>query len=564
MQKLSHQTRILIWFLVATVILCANMALIYSSYRQLEREERWVDHTHEVIRDLEGIISDLKDVQSAQRGYLITGSKEYLVPYETALPELEKHTTQLEKLVADSSEQTARLATLKNRIASRLATAANVIEVFDREGREAAFAMVRRGTGEGLMTEIRAGIAEMINYEEQLLSIRQHNVDAAAGVTIRFSLIGLVLFISLLAFVFWLIAQESRKREGIERSLQRALQSMRESSQDERTISEMSDYLQSCKTTEEAYTLIGKVLPKVLVETSGSIAVYNNSKNLIETKLTWGSAVAAESEFVPEECWGLRQGYPHISTPHGNSPTCSHIKVLPSGGAMCYPMQAHGEALGLFLAAPDGAAPLSEYQQKLIKRVGEQVSLAISNLKLQNRLRNQSIRDPMTGLYNRRYLEETMEQALSRAKRYEQPVTVFMLDIDHFKKFNDTMGHDAGDALLVKFAQVMQHNVRQEDVVCRYGGEEFIILLPNTSAQDAVTVAGKLCEATRRIKMSNGKQELPPVTVSIGIATYPQHSTTSADLISAADAALYAAKNGGRNQFKTADDLQEVGSSGGI
>src|SRR5690606_3673426 len=149
-------------------------------------------------------------------------------------------------------------------------------------------------------------------------------------------------------------------------------------------------------------------------------------------------------------------------------------QVLVDNRHLCLPMIAQGEMLGV-LTLSSGTAVTSENREIAIAAC-EQISLAMANLKLQETLRSQSLRDPLTGLFNRRYLEASFEREIQRAERRQQPLSLLMIDIDHFKRFNDTFGHDAGDALLAQFGSLLGRVVRSDDVICRYGGEEFTIL----------------------------------------------------------------------------------------
>ena len=181
--------------------------------------------------------------------------------------------------------------------------------------------------------------------------------------------------------------------------------------------------------------------------------------------------------------------------------------------------------------------------------------MALANLRLREILRNQSIRDPLTGLYNRRYLEESFDRELRRAVRHQHRLSVLMLDVDHFKTFNDRYGHDAGDAVLRSLAEVMQQIFRGEDMVCRYGGEEFAVILSDTGGESALPIAAKLSERVQRISIRAAGQELPPITISGGLAEFPTDGTAPDQLLRAADERLYEAKHTGRNRILTSAGL---------
>ena len=189
-----------------------------------------------------------------------------------------------------------------------------------------------------------------------------------------------------------------------------------------------------------------------------------------------------------------------------------------------------------------------ELRHQLAAALAEQAGLALANLRLRESLRQQSIRDPLTGLYNRRYMNETMRHELSWAQRKNSNLALAIIDVDHFKQFNDSYGHDAGDYVLQGVATVLEEHVRQSDVVCRFGGEEFVVLLPGISHALAQERAGDLLAAIRNLELQHGGRPLGQITASLGLAFYPIHGNTPETLIEAADAALYQAKAAGRNQ----------------
>jgi hypothetical protein len=178
----------------------------------------------------------------------------------------------------------------------------------------------------------------------------------------------------------------------------------------------------------------------------------------------------------------------------------------------------------------------------------ELLSLSISNIRLSETLRTQSIKDLLTGLFNRRHMEECLQREIWRASRNGRQIGVIMADIDRFKTFNDTYGHGAGDYVLSAFGNLVNTEIRGSDIACRYGGEEFTLILPEATAQDAPWRANDLLEKVRSLKLTYGGRELGPVTISMGVSTYPDAGTTSEELLKAADSALYSAKLAGRNR----------------
>jgi diguanylate cyclase (GGDEF)-like protein len=190
----------------------------------------------------------------------------------------------------------------------------------------------------------------------------------------------------------------------------------------------------------------------------------------------------------------------------------------------------------------DRTAELNQSNQKLM----EQLEYINS---LQDKLRQEAVRDPLTGLFNRRHLNEMLPIEFARAKRSNAPLTIFLLDIDHFKSVNDTHGHQVGDVVLQMVSVALKKNVRLGDIVCRYGGEEFLLVMPGMKIEDARIRAEILRTIVASQRMA-GRDGPFGVTISIGAALYPQDSESEEDLISMADEALYRAKQGGRNRVE--------------
>ncbi|MBA1145056.1 diguanylate cyclase [Mesorhizobium neociceri] len=313
----------------------------------------------------------------------------------------------------------------------------------------------------------------------------------------------------------------------------------------------LGELLQACVTFPEAFSVVGSAMPDFFGGLSGTVHLTSASRNLVEEMAHWGAIRSSVGQFAPEDCWALRRGQEHVAGPGMLTPRCNHITENGSRGYVCMPLAAQGETLGIVhLCEPDAADNpdwLVERQQ-ILRGVVDTLALALANLRLRETLRQQSIRDPNTGLYNRRYLEETSSRELRRMERSQQPLAMIMLDVDHFKQFNDTFGHEAGDLVLKQVAGTLLDHARESDVVSRYGGEEFALMMPAVSLADGVERAEGLRKAIKQLHLAHRGRTLGTITASFGVAAFPELGASWAEIVNAADRALYQAKADGRDR----------------
>jgi diguanylate cyclase (GGDEF)-like protein len=371
-----------------------------------------------------------------------------------------------------------------------------------------------------------------------------------------------------LADAMALLKQEIQERKQLEERLRPSneelllrLAELGQRDRDHLTLGKLSNYLKSCISSDEACTVITAFCPQLIPSDVGTLYRINSPGGYLERVASWGESIQEEKLFTVQDCWALRRGQLHWTSGARTGLLCQHAtgSAEPIFPYMCVPLVAHGETVGLLFlqrlhtsanAQEIGAA--LESKLYLATAVGEEISLALANLKLRDTLRQQSLRDPLTGLYNRRFLEEYLVHERVRAARKNRPLSVIMLDIDHFKRVNDTFGHDAGDAVLRRMGLVLQGHVRGSDIACRIGGEEFALLLPEASLMIAYQRAERILDTVRHMQIKHRGQVLGAITVSLGVAAFPKHGDTPEALIRAADQALYQAKQGGRNKLASA------------
>lgn len=330
---------------------------------------------------------------------------------------------------------------------------------------------------------------------------------------------------------------------------------------DSEVVSHMTELLQSCTQRSEAYSIVRETGARLFPGSPGSLFIYRESHDVLEHATSWGVSRPPDATLAPDECWALRLGSPHF-VPKKGAIRCGHASA-DSASYVCMPVQGQGKILGLLHIAvdikPRTMRPARDTERRL-RAMTDRVGPALANLKLRDALREMALRDGLTGLYNRRYLEDVLNRELHRAERNGKPVSVVMIDIDHFKRFNDKFGHDAGDFVLSAIARVISNAIRPSDMACRYGGEELAIVLPEADLESTRERIEQLRLAIRNSNLTHLGQILPSPTASFGLAVYPTHGTKPADLLKAADQALYRAKQNGRDRVCAAGEGALAGS----
>lgn len=325
-------------------------------------------------------------------------------------------------------------------------------------------------------------------------------------------------------------------------------------------LSELGELLHSCETVDEALAVFGSFATRLFPDQPGVLYLVSEDRQQVDSVASWlkGESYSEES-FKIANCWALRMTRVHENLVTG-SPRCRHLET-DDDASVCIPLPAFGELIGMLFVVTNANRKMSASQihnnRQFSETTAEQLALAIANVRLRESLRHQSIRDPLTQLYNRRHMEEMFTRELYRAERRSLPLAVIVFDIDHFKRFNDEYGHEAGDSVLRSISNVLNDYFRVEDGLFRIGGEEFVVLLPETTAEDALERAEQMRERISARNLLHEGTVLPAVTISAGVAMYPEDGASQSELIKAADDALFQAKHTGRNRVIKASDLEE-------
>ena len=542
----------------ALLLLVAVAAATVFGVRLLTESNRWVEHSHQVIEQLEASQSLLAATQAAGRGYRLTAHPSLRREFHRAGPQALDAARELVRITSDNPSQHARAQSLLRQSTQQIERMRELVDIQDREGQEAAVAAMRVDELVARMHGVNAASEAMRAEELRLLAARRATNERNANLLLGFVLLSLAVSLATLWTLLVSLSRENRRNRNLEREARGALaelqraQTMTERLSAQRwAISEYTGLLQSAQNLDEAMELTSCTFERLLPHLGGQCYLARASRDFLESRASFGRpAISSSDALPPGDCWALRRGQPHHNRA-GGGVRCAHLEhgtSLAAISTLCIPLTAQGETLGMLHASGPADGGEEDNDAAIIELMGEQLALAIANLRLRETLRQQSLRDPLTGLFNRRYFEESLRREMLRCERRRLPLALLVLDIDHFKSFNDSQGHSAGDAVLAHVGRCVASLVRAEDMACRYGGEEFTIVMPETDAASAVARAEAIRRSVSQQTISHNGRTLGPVTVSIGVAAFPHDGVTPELLFEVADAALYQAKAEGRNR----------------
>lgn len=333
--------------------------------------------------------------------------------------------------------------------------------------------------------------------------------------------------------------------------MRRTIEVLEERNREERRLRRLMDQLHTCESWEAGYQLIGSAGPEIL-RSAGTIQVFNTDDNTGSIAASWSVTPGAQSFAVPADCAVFHEARTHQ---WWGSDHCGQM-CAGTGATTCQPLFKERVAIGVLVVqvpeasgSLDSSWPPGDEFRRLVMTFAEQISTWITTFELRESLRELSVQDPLTRLFNRRYFEATLDRELDASRRDGRPVSLVMLDIDHFKEFNDSYGHATGDLVLQQVAELLQDLFRDSDVPARTGGEEFTIVLPNCAEDVALARAEQLRARLMNCVIAvDGVGVIDPPTVSIGISTSPPFAAVREMLLHGADRALYRSKRAGRDQ----------------
>jgi diguanylate cyclase (GGDEF)-like protein len=490
------------------------------------------------IEQVRRLRTALIDAEDGVRGYVIGGRLEDLENYLSGAKALTSMSPLLAELDGHASAQTGpngAATTVSGDIAALRTTWSSAVRLAGDNQRASAETTLISAQTQELMDGLRRKTAGYLDRLEANAAAKTHFADMEQILLQILNVGGALFAIIAMSYAF--------------RSITRAIAAGFAAKQQVEQLFSMADMLQSAAGQEDTNEVLRNTASTLLAGFSGTLYVFNNSRDRLDLSIRWGGLAEASPEYItPASCWALKRGKPHLNLPAEGALRCSHANR--DQAVLEIPMAARGQLYGLLGIIAEGADAATRLNdaRPVAYAMGDAMSLALSSIALREQLRNQALRDPLTGLYNRRFLEEVLERMCLDAERRKTSISAVMIDLDHFKKLNDQHGHAAGDTALRDVAAAIHSCLRSVDIACRYGGEELAVLLSDCSLADATDKAEQIRIRIAELASVRGVT----VTASLGVASIPETSNGASDLLPAADAALYQAKQQGRDRVMAA------------
>ncbi|SEN04406.1 diguanylate cyclase (GGDEF) domain-containing protein [Sphingomonas gellani] len=596
----SLSARIAAIGVVVLIALGSLAGLLADASHQTSESFRSAAHSATVIETTEAALGDLREAESGQRGFVITRNPAYAQTFAERVDSSARNITAVVRLTQDDPLQHARAREIALLMKQRSAFLQQPLQFARRGDFTSAVAFIVSGRGRELMDAISVRATGFLDEERAIQMARQTAADQRIVNGKRLAIIGAVAVALLVMGSCALLIRGIRRpldtvlramtalgqgkqdtridtamgsrefsqlAEGynamaarlrravadrgdserqlhvVNAELQQNTVALRERGDVIELLGGMAHRMQAARTDDELAQIIRVFVPRVLPDMPGALFAHNNSRNCLVPVASWGGTEVPAEGFAPERCWALRRGQSHCVTEPGRDIVCGH--AAEDEIYHCEPLLAGGEVIGV-LYLRGRVESENSFRMKVLV---ENIASALVNHRLQRSLREQTIRDPLTGLFNRRYMEETLKLEIARASRAGTPLSLVMCDVDHFKRFNDEFGHDAGDLVLQTVATEMRKRFRDGDIVCRFGGEEFTIIAPGSTAEAIASRVEAVRCAITALNIRQGGRALGSTSMSFGIATWTRTmAQDGSTLVQAADLALYQSKREGRNR----------------
>src|SRR5579859_522854 len=579
-RNLKIRQQILLLTLPVVFVLLSAIAIFLNTFWMARRMDLAARTSLERIGHGESLLRHLEEAQIALRRYLLTSQPEYLTTYATTERELFMDLEMLRSLTPSDSARQAEVEAIRDGITSwRNEWAAPSIDKIRRGKSPATTQFLNEG--ETRIDSIRSLVLKLLNENNVESLARARDAERLMGLMMEggvgLGLLVAAILLFLTSAVSRLIARpvqeliDASERVGrgdfhaispsaadnefgvLSRSFSRMTIALRQEREDLAALNRFSEAVTQCTTEAEVYDQLLHSLRERFNPRQVIIFKLNAVENFLEaaTSLTPLPENLRAWPVIdePHNCKAVRTGRRFRVNNVTQEPLCPAKFATPTEGSYyCGPLIAGGILIGAVRL--EGLINFwTPERESLLENYLSGAASALSNLRLLGTMKQQANVDELTGFYNRRFLEDYARKVIAMGSRKGTPLGLIMMDLDHFKSFNDTFGHEVGDRILRQFAKSVTQAMRETNLAARYGGEEFVVVLPDTDLPAAERVAERIRQAVEKMVVPSGTDKpLPQVTVSLGIAMYPEHGKTLEELLKASDKALYESKHAGRNR----------------
>jgi diguanylate cyclase (GGDEF)-like protein len=534
---------------------------------------RQVSHTYTVLERLHLLALHVTEAETGQRGFLLSGQPDYLAPYITADEQIDDDLNDLERLTADDARQRSRLAELRRAITAKLDELKETIAVQKQLRAEEALTIVLSGRGKQLMDVIRQHIREMEIGEEQLLQSRLTAWNNAASQSRNIMLAASSIVYVLVFAVYLALHKLARQRHAIAEAERRANAIQRaETERLVRIVKLQNEIVGQAMDLEASMQLITEHTQALTCAEGGIVEMLDDDEMVYRAAtgtaaphigLRLKAANSLSGRCLIENA--VLRCDDSETDPRVDREACRKVGLR---SMVVVPLRHNGQAVGVLKVMSSCVSAFDNEDVTTLQLMAGLLSATLSEAIAANAIRvaNEDLAranahlerlattDGLTGLKNHRTFQGSLVTEYARARRYETPLSIVLLDVDHFKTFNDTFGHPAGDAVLCRVGSLLQQTARTTDIVARYGGEEFALLLPETPSEGAECIAERLRQAVAAAGWDHRN-----VTVSVGVSSLEDDTPSPAALVEAADRALYTSKRNGRNRLTVASGAVRAG-----
>ena len=547
---LAPRTQNLI-FTLAVVALLGLTGLALGIADGLLKTSAGVEHGRLVLASLDRLRAQAEAAETARRGFGLTGQDSLLRPYHLAELELPKTVAGLRDLVVDPGQQ-AKLKALEPHLAALLQLVKDDVGQRRQQGVSADNERDRMNQANLVLGRCRALIIEMKALELQVLERDRVRLGEELH-DLKSAIWGVMAGIVLLLFLGFSKSRGNAPEHPAgekESGASKAPPGITAGSA--ALLGDVSKLLQSSVGYDDAFQVVRRCAAGLFADCSGALYLAGEPGNPLGLRASWGKEVGSRSSFAPGDCWAIRRGEAYLAADQADI-ACAHLHQPIEAPSLCVPIVAQGSVLGVLLLEEGSATGALDSLRAVATSFSNQIGVALVNMKLQETVRNLAVLDPLTGLFNHRYMEASLKREIAAAQRNSRPLGVAICELNQFKRFNDIFGRDAAEFALREIALLISKHIRSSDIACRYDGDEIALIFPEAPREAIVMRINQLREAIFALSLEHFGRRLEKISASFGISLFPLHGKTTADLMRAAQVALASAGEFGSNRVEVAD-----------